>query len=174
VTHRINQTKTTSKTKTNQYNDGNNPKSRFADGPGGPGGDRACVTDSVIRSLGESELEIARFGRARLSQAHFELLTVIGRGAFGEVRLVREKAAGRSGPVMAMKKLKKADMLRKDQVAHVMSERNLMVTASAGSTPWVVDLLSARICGWLWLALWVAVGWRCGLWIADGVVWLSR
>lgn len=42
----------------------------------------------------------------------FEPLTIIGRGAFGEVRIVREKATGK---LMAMKKLKKADTVKKNQ-----------------------------------------------------------
>jgi serine/threonine kinase 38 len=43
----------------------------------------------------------------------FELLTIIGRGAFGEVRICREKT---SKNVYAMKKLKKSEMLRRGQV----------------------------------------------------------
>ncbi len=39
--------------------------------------------------------------------------TVIGRGAFGEVRLVQKKDTGH---VYAMKILRKADMLEKEQV----------------------------------------------------------
>jgi len=53
----------------------------------------------------------------------FEMLTIIGRGAFGEVRLCREKTTGN---VYAMKKLKKAEMLRRGQVEHVKAERNLL------------------------------------------------
>lgn len=43
----------------------------------------------------------------------FELLTMIGKGAFGEVRVVKEKTTGH---VFAMKKLKKSEMLRRGQV----------------------------------------------------------
>ena len=39
----------------------------------------------------------------------FEMLTIIGRGDFREVRLCREKKIGK---VYAMKKLKKSEMLR--------------------------------------------------------------
>ena len=45
----------------------------------------------------------------------FELLTMIGKGAFGEVRVCREK---NTGHVFAMKKLKKSEMLRRGQVIH--------------------------------------------------------
>ncbi|KAH7673716.1 Non-specific serine/threonine protein kinase protein [Dioscorea alata] len=53
----------------------------------------------------------------------FELLTIIGRGAFGEVRLCREKTTRH---VYAMKKLKKSDMLSRGQVEHVKAERDLL------------------------------------------------
>lgn len=44
----------------------------------------------------------------------FKKKIVIGRGAFGEVRLVQKKDTGH---VYAMKILRKADMLEKEQVA---------------------------------------------------------
>eukprot|EP00951_Prasinocladus_malaysianus_P028739 scaffold263215_cov39-Prasinocladus_malaysianus.AAC.3 len=63
----------------------------------------------------------------------FEPLTIIGRGAFGEVakastaalsvRICKEKNTGK---IMAMKKLKKSEMLRRGQVDHVKAERDLL------------------------------------------------
>jgi serine/threonine protein kinase len=55
-------------------------------------------------------------------------LTIIGRGAFGEVRLCREK---KSGNIYAMKKLKKSEMLRRGQVEHVRAERNLLAEVAS-------------------------------------------
>ena len=40
----------------------------------------------------------------------FELLSIIGRGAFGEVRICRSKD---TGEVVAMKKMRKSEMLEK-------------------------------------------------------------
>lgn len=54
-----------------------------------------------------------RLKRSRLGVEDFEPLKVIGRGAFGEVRLVQKKDTGH---VYAMKILRKADMLEKEQV----------------------------------------------------------
>ncbi|GJW60166.1 serine/threonine-protein kinase tricorner-like protein [Tanacetum coccineum] len=48
---------------------------------------------------------------------------MIGKGAFGEVRICREKSTTN---VYAMKKLKKSEMLRRGQVEHVKAERNLL------------------------------------------------
>jgi protein-serine/threonine kinase len=51
------------------------------------------------------------------------------------VRLVQKKDTGR---IFAMKSLKKADMMKKEQLAHVKAERDLM--AESSSSPWVVQL----------------------------------
>ena len=57
-----------------------------------------------------------------MSPNDFEPLTIIGKGAFGEVRLVKEKLTGK---IYAMKKLKKTEMVRRGQIDHVKAERNL-------------------------------------------------
>ena len=54
--------------------------------------------------------------RTRLGLEDFESLKVIGRGAFGEVRLVQKKDTGH---VYAMKILCKADTLGKEEVGHI-------------------------------------------------------
>ncbi|XP_022156596.1 serine/threonine-protein kinase 38-like isoform X2 [Momordica charantia] len=64
-----------------------------------------------------------RLQRHKMGVDDFDLLTIIGKGAFGEVRVCREKT---SGQVYAMKKLKKSEMLRRGQVEHVRAERNLL------------------------------------------------
>ncbi|KAL0407676.1 UNVERIFIED_CONTAM: Serine/threonine-protein kinase-like, partial [Sesamum radiatum] len=69
-----------------------------------------------------------RLRRNKICVDDFELLTIIGRGAFGEVRLCRER---KSGNIYAMKKLKKSEMLSRGQVEHVRAERNLL--AEVGS-----------------------------------------
>ncbi|GAB1300807.1 Serine/threonine-protein kinase 38 [Apodemus speciosus] len=64
------------------------------------------------------ETEFLRLKRTRLGLEDFESLKVIGRGAFGEVRLVQKKDTGH---VYAMKILRKADMLEKEQVVSLYS-----------------------------------------------------
>ncbi|KAL3329090.1 hypothetical protein AABB24_036276 [Solanum stoloniferum] len=64
-----------------------------------------------------------RIQRHKMGADDFEPLTMIGKGAFGEVRICREKATSH---VYAMKKLKKSEMLRRGQVEHVKAERNLL------------------------------------------------
>lgn len=60
------------------------------------------------------ETEFLRLKRSRLGVEDFESLRVIGKGAFGEVRLVQKKDTGH---IFAMKILRKADMLEKEQVS---------------------------------------------------------
>eukprot|EP01137_Pigoraptor_chileana_P013124 Opistho-2@66285 len=84
--------------------------------------------------LAHQETEFLRLKRCRLSKDDFETLKIIGRGAFGEVRLVQKSDTGH---IYAMKMLRKADMLERDQVAHVRAERDILAEAN---NPWVVQL----------------------------------
>jgi protein-serine/threonine kinase len=87
-----------------------------------------------LQSLGRKESQFLRLRRTRLSLDDFETVKVIGKGAFGEVRLVQKKDTGK---IYAMKTLLKSEMYKKDQLAHVKAERDVL----AGSdSPWVVSL----------------------------------
>ena len=87
-----------------------------------------------LASLGKKESQFLRLRRTRLSLDDFNSVKVIGKGAFGEVRLVQKKDTGK---IYAMKTLLKSEMYNKDQLAHVKAERDVL----AGSdSPWVVSL----------------------------------
>ena len=62
------------------------------------------------------------------------MLTIIGRGAFGEVRICKNKD---SKEVFAMKKMKKIEMEQKNQIEHIKAERDVLVKAR---NSWIVDL----------------------------------
>lgn len=79
--------------------------------------------NNLLKYLEKKETEYMRLQRHKMGAEDFELLTMIGKGAFGEVRVCREKTTGH---VYAMKKLKKSEMLRRGQVEHVKAERNLL------------------------------------------------
>uniref|UniRef100_H2YZ06 non-specific serine/threonine protein kinase n=1 Tax=Ciona savignyi TaxID=51511 RepID=H2YZ06_CIOSA len=101
----------------------------------------------------QKETEFLRLKRTRLGLGDFEMLKVIGRGAFGEVRysamyintkfsLIDEMAVRLvqkkdTGHIYAMKMLRKKDMMDKEQVAHVRAERDILVEAE---NPWVVKM----------------------------------
>ncbi|KAJ5462146.1 hypothetical protein N7530_010351 [Penicillium desertorum] len=61
---------------------------------------------------------------APLSIRDFEIIKPISKGAFGSVYLVKKKA---TGEYYAMKVLKKADMVAKNQVTNVKAERAIMM-----------------------------------------------
>nr|CAB3266654.1 serine/threonine-protein kinase 38-like [Phallusia mammillata] len=82
----------------------------------------------------QKETEFLRLKRTRLGLSDFDMLKIIGRGAFGEVRLVQKKDTGH---IYAMKMLRKKDMMEKEQVAHVRAERDILVEAE---NLWVVKM----------------------------------
>ncbi|KAK9862025.1 hypothetical protein WJX84_009695, partial [Apatococcus fuscideae] len=88
----------------------------------------------IMQANEQRERDFLRLQRQRLSAVDFEPLTIIGRGAFGEVRVCKEKQTGKT---FAMKKLKKSEMLRRGQVDHVKAERNVLAEVH---NPYVVKL----------------------------------
>ncbi|ETV86664.1 AGC/AKT protein kinase [Aphanomyces astaci] len=68
--------------------------------------------------------------KSKLGVEDFDLLKVIGKGAFGKVMLVRRKDDGTedsmTGATYAMKVLKKANVFAKNQVEHTKSERRIL------------------------------------------------
>ncbi|KAI8384442.1 AGC/NDR protein kinase [Radiomyces spectabilis] len=87
-----------------------------------------------LQSLGRKESQYLRLRRTRMGLDDFITVKVIGKGAFGEVRLVQ---AADTGKIYAMKTLKKSEMLKKDQLAHVKAERDVLAESDS---PWVVQL----------------------------------
>jgi serine/threonine kinase 38 len=64
----------------------------------------------------------------------FEPLKIIGRGAYGEVRLCKWTA---TGELVAIKKMKKKDMIKKNEIEHIRAERAVL---SKSSNKWIIDL----------------------------------
>jgi len=84
------------------------------------------------RVLEHEEIQIQKENRKRTTVSDFESLAIIGRGAFGEVRLVRRKGkAGdpQTGQILALKSMKKEMMVMKNQVHHVKAERDALAKA---------------------------------------------
>jgi len=87
-----------------------------------------------LREHAAKETEFLRLRRSKLGADDFEALKVIGKGAFGEVRLVQKIDTGH---IYAMKVLRKREMVEKDQLAHVRAERDILVEADH---QWVVKM----------------------------------
>jgi len=62
----------------------------------------------------------------KLTVQDFDLLRVVGKGAFGKVMLVRKKANQDQGRIFAMKVLKKSVIAAKGQTEHTKSERAIL------------------------------------------------
>jgi len=72
--------------------------------------------------------------RTNVQPGDFEFLSTIGKGSFGRVYLVRHKAEQK---IYAMKVLQKEHIKKRNEVKHVMSEKNVMTYAKH---PFLVNL----------------------------------
>uniref|UniRef100_T1ILI2 non-specific serine/threonine protein kinase n=1 Tax=Strigamia maritima TaxID=126957 RepID=T1ILI2_STRMM len=86
------------------------------------------------KMLHQKESNYIRLKRAKMDKAMFVKIKSIGVGAFGEVALVRKLDTQH---LYAMKTLKKTDVLKRNQVAHVKAERDILAEAD---NEWVVKL----------------------------------
>lgn len=85
--------------------------------------------------LNQKESNYIRLKRAKMDKTMFVKIKPIGVGAFGEVSLVRK--IDQPNHLYAMKTLRKADVLKRNQVAHVKAERDILAEAD---NEWVVKL----------------------------------
>mmetsp|Transcript_614 Transcript_614/g.860 ORF Transcript_614/g.860 Transcript_614/m.860 type:complete len:560 (-) Transcript_614:77-1756(-) len=109
---------------------------------------RADILEKKMEQMGINEVDKTRFRkqiwdnclknirerRRRMLKSDFEPLAIIGRGAFGEVRLVRKTS---TREIFAVKSMLKEHMILKNQINHVKAERDVMAEAD---NPWVVGL----------------------------------
>lgn len=90
--------------------------------------------ESMRKMLQQKESNYIRMSRAKIDKSMFNKLKTIGLGAFGEVALVQKVDTFR---LYAMKILKKKEVLKRNQVAHVKAERDILAEAD---NEWVVKL----------------------------------
>uniref|UniRef100_A0A914WCP2 Protein kinase domain-containing protein n=1 Tax=Plectus sambesii TaxID=2011161 RepID=A0A914WCP2_9BILA len=104
-----------------------------------------CLYDECCSSTLRKEKSVAEFVEyvkpvvqkakaLRLSRDDFEVLKVIGRGAFGEVAVVRMRNTEK---VFAMKILNKWEMLKRAETACFKEERDVLVH---GDRRWITNL----------------------------------
>ncbi|KAI6654627.1 Serine/threonine-protein kinase Sgk1-like [Oopsacas minuta] len=75
------------------------------------------VNEGNRMDLGATESEVAKV-------TDFELLTVIGKGSFGKVLLAKKKTENK---YYALKVLEKAIIMKRNEVKHIMAERNVLI-----------------------------------------------
>ena len=70
----------------------------------------------IQNELIQNEVNYLRERRKKETIVDYESLAIIGRGAFGEVRLCRHRG---SDTLVAVKRMSKADMHKKNQLTHI-------------------------------------------------------
>ena len=91
-------------------------------GEGGGIGDAMINSDkNKIDGLSDSFNQTAPISAPRLDS--FKIIKVIGKGSFGKVFLVREHV---SGEMFALKVLRKDNIIKRNQVEHTKTERNVL------------------------------------------------
>ena len=88
------------------------------------------IKEEILHKEGEN----LRKKRKKITIFDFEPLKIIGKGAFGEVRVCKYIP---NGSIVAIKKMKKEEMHKKNQVLHVRAERDVL---SEAKNEWIVDL----------------------------------
>mmetsp|Transcript_15975 Transcript_15975/g.31802 ORF Transcript_15975/g.31802 Transcript_15975/m.31802 type:complete len:387 (+) Transcript_15975:53-1213(+) len=94
--------------------------------------------------LGDSNIDIkldAKYtapGGKKLGIDDFQLLKVLGKGSFGKVMLVKKK--GGDDTLFAMKTLRKAALIKRNQLLHTATERNILQNIQH---PFLVNLIYA-------------------------------
>ena len=90
--------------------------------------------DQIKQEIHSQESAKYRKLREKQSIRDYTSLAIIGRGAFGEVHVCREK---KTGQIVAVKKIRKDVLKIKNQVIHVRNEQLFM---SKVKSPWIVEL----------------------------------
>eukprot|EP00954_Amorphochlora_amoebiformis_P026493 1379566-Amorphochlora_amoeboformis.AAC.1 len=78
--------------------------------------------------------------KKKMHVSDYKIIKIVGRGAFGEVRVVTHpdcKEKDGKAKLLAMKMMKKGEMFKKNQIAHIKAEREVLATAD---NPWIVQL----------------------------------
>ncbi len=88
------------------------------------------IKEEILHKEGEN----LRKKRQKISIFDFIPIKIIGKGAFGEVRICKYIP---TGTVVAIKKMKKDEMHKKNQVLHVRAERDVL---SQAKNQWIVEL----------------------------------
>ncbi|CAG8468771.1 35009_t:CDS:2 [Racocetra persica] len=103
--------------------------------------EKMAISDKDKREIRQEwlalESDYMRILRKKITVNAFQMIKTIGHGAFGVVKLVREK---NTGILYAMKIMRKADMLKKGQEGHIRAERDLL-TAASESARWIIKLI---------------------------------
>ena len=88
----------------------------------------------IKKEIYKQEMIKSRKSREKQTIHDYESIAIIGRGAFGEVHVCREK---KTDKIYAIKKIKKNILILKNQIIHILNEQIFM---SRANSPWIVEL----------------------------------
>ena len=89
---------------------------------------------NLRKLFAQKESDFLRLKRSKINKDMFTKIKTIGIGSFGEVTLVQKVD---TGTLYAMKTLRKAEVWKRNQTAHVKAERDIL---SEADNEWVVKL----------------------------------
>ncbi len=90
--------------------------------------------EEIITEIQKKEKNRLQKIREKLTIYDYESLHIIGRGAFGEVHVCRNK---KTNEIVAIKKIKKSVLVQKNQIKHTRDEQDFL---SKIKSNWIVDL----------------------------------
>uniref|UniRef100_A0A1D1XKI4 non-specific serine/threonine protein kinase n=2 Tax=Anthurium amnicola TaxID=1678845 RepID=A0A1D1XKI4_9ARAE len=97
-----------------------------------------CSSDHSFQSTSSTPSHSSH--KERTSIDDFEIIKPISRGAFGKVFLARKRT---TGDLFAIKVLKRLHMIRKNDIEHILAERNILITVR---NPFVVRFFYSFTC----------------------------
>lgn len=90
--------------------------------------------EKVRKDIYEKESQKYRKQREKQTIRDYEPISMIGKGAFGEVYVCRDK---KTGEIVAIKKIRKDVLVEKNQIIHTRNEQQFL---SKVKSIWIVDL----------------------------------
>ncbi|KJE98284.1 AGC/PKN protein kinase [Capsaspora owczarzaki ATCC 30864] len=126
-------------TKSNSFNKALSPATAAGDLPPNvtpkPATKRSSFTPVDFHQ--QSAQAKAASAATHLSVDDFEMLSVLGKGHFGKVMLAENR---KTKDVVAIKALKKCDVLARDEVESIATEKNIFMLVSRAKHPFLVNL----------------------------------
>ena len=98
---------------------------------------RKLENEEILNEIKKIEKNRLKKKREKLTIFDYESIEIIGRGAFGEVYVCRNK---KTKEIVAIKKIRKTILLEKNQVKHIRDEQDFL---SKIKSNWIVELKSS-------------------------------
>lgn len=85
--------------------------------------DNQANSEAMMQEYDNLVVERQKAQGGSVTKNDFEMISIIGKGSYGKVSLVKKKDTGQ---LYALKVLKKSEIVRRNQVEHTMTERRIL------------------------------------------------